>query len=122
MIKVIFFQESNGAIPVLDWLDNQQDRVIAKCKVKIDRLKELGNEIRRPEAAYLKKGIYELRIQFQGIQYRLLYFFYKQTAVVLSQGFIKKGSKVPQKQLELASKRRVLFENNPEKHTYVEGV
>jgi hypothetical protein len=40
------------------------------------------DELRRPEADYLQDGIYELRVGFQHVNYRMLYFFYKNIAVV----------------------------------------
>ena len=39
------------------------------------QLEEFGHELKRPAAAYLRDGIYELRPSYQGLHYRLLYFF-----------------------------------------------
>ena len=46
-----------------------------KCIAKISRLAEIGNELRRPEADFPRDGIYELRASYQGVHYRMLYFF-----------------------------------------------
>ena len=62
-------------MPLLDWLDRLPTKVRAKCTERIDRLGELGRELHRPEADYLRDGIYELRATYQGIHYRVLYFF-----------------------------------------------
>ena len=40
-----------------------------------ERLRELGHELRRPEADTLWDGIYELRASVQGVHYSVLYFF-----------------------------------------------
>lgn len=53
-------------MPVLDWLDALPDKVKAKCLVRIERLKEQRHELRRPEADYLRDGIYELRVGYRG--------------------------------------------------------
>jgi hypothetical protein len=39
----------------------------------------LGHELRRPEADFLRDGVYELRISLNHIQYRLLYCFHTGT-------------------------------------------
>ncbi|WP_373456635.1 type II toxin-antitoxin system RelE/ParE family toxin [Microcystis sp. 0824] len=78
---------------------------------------ELGHELRRPEADFLRDKIYELRVNFQGINYRILYFFYKNQAVVISHGIIKE-KKVPPLEIEQAIKNKTKFEKNPELHTY----
>jgi hypothetical protein len=83
-IEVVFYRDDDGSVPVLDWLDRLDDRARAKCVVRIERLKELGHELRRPEADYLRDGIYELRIRLQSVSYRILYFFHGRTAAVLA--------------------------------------
>lgn len=44
----------------------------------------LGHELRRPEADFLRDGIYELRVSLQGQQYRMLYFFHGKVVAVVS--------------------------------------
>ena len=64
-IKVIFYKEDDGTVPILEWLDCLQEKALDKCTVRIERLGELGHELRRPEADLLRDGIYELRIGLQ---------------------------------------------------------
>jgi ribosome-binding protein aMBF1 (putative translation factor) len=47
--KVIFYCEADGAAPVLDWLRSLPAKAQDKCVVRIERLAELGHELRRPE-------------------------------------------------------------------------
>ena len=82
-----------------------QLRFNSKCHTRIARLAELGNELRRPEADFLTDGIYELRASYQGIHYRLLYFFSGQSVVVLSHGLAKE-SEVPAREIDVAIKRK----------------
>ena len=117
--QVIFYQDANGAVPVLTWLDDLFPKSRAKCIVKIERLRELGHELRRPEADYLRDDIYELRIAYRSVQYRLLYFFYQRNIVVISHGIVKE-QRVPPTEIDLAVQRKRIFEQNPEQHIYSE--
>ena len=117
--EVLIFAESNGSSPFLKWLDKQPQKVQDKCIVFIERLEEYGYELRRPQADYLRDGIYELRIKRQGINYRILYFFHENRAII-SHGIMKQQDKVPEKDIDLAIKNKTEFMANPEKHTYKE--
>lgn len=118
-VEVVFFQENEGKIPLLEWFDELPDKALAKCRARIERLKSLGHEIRRPEADYLRDGIYELRVGLNGINYRMLYFFYGNKAVVISHGVIKEKA-VPLQEIDRAIKCKRKFEQAPDKHTYQE--
>ena len=48
-----------------------------KCRIKIERLQELGFELRRAEADLLRDGIYELRVSLRRANFRILYFFHR---------------------------------------------
>jgi phage-related protein len=112
---VVLFVDEDGVCPLLDLLPTKaQD----KCIVRIERLAELGHELRRPEADFLRDGIHELRTSYQTVNYRMLYFFHQQTAVI-SHGLTKE-EQVPDREIELAIRRRRLFEKNPAKYTYEE--
>jgi hypothetical protein len=77
-IDVVIFREEDGTVPLLEWLDRVPTKVQDKCRVKIERLSELGHELRRPEADLLRDGIYELRVRFRNLNYRMLYSFSRQ--------------------------------------------
>jgi phage-related protein len=106
-------------VPVLGWLDTLPAKIQDKCVVKIERLRELGHELRRPEADLLRNGIYELRIGRKGMNYRILYFFHGRMAAVLAHCLIKERE-VPAKDIEAALERKRLFEQDPHRHTYRE--
>jgi phage-related protein len=116
--EVVFFAENDGGCPFLDWLDTLPERVQDKCIVRIERLRELGHQLRRPEADYLRDGIYELRISCRRVQYRPLYFFAGDQAV-LSHG-CQKEAVTPPKEIDLAVERKSRHEKNPLKHTWGE--
>lgn len=118
-IQVVFYQETQGSVPVLEWLDTLPPKTQDKCLVKIERLRDLGHELRRPEADILRDGIYELRVGLQGINYRILYFFHGKVAAVLAHGLVKERV-VPPRAIEEAIKRKQRFEQDPGAHTYQE--
>ena len=62
MFELIFFQDEEG-VPALEFLEEIPKRASAKAEVRLERLAELGNNLRRPEADFLRGGIYELRWQ-----------------------------------------------------------
>lgn len=114
-IRVVLFQEAGGSAPVLDWLDALPPKAQDKCLVKIERLRDLGHELRRPEADLLRDGIYELRIGLQGLNFRILYFFHGRVAAVLAHGLVKERE-VPTKDIEKALERKRLFQHDPYTH------
>ena len=116
---VILYCEEDGSCPFLDWLDEQPVRAQAKCLLRVERLRELGHELRRPEADFLRDGIYELRVSLQGVQFRVLYFFHGSAAAIVSHGIVKERM-VPPKEIERAIERKNRYEANPAKHSLVE--
>lgn len=117
--RVVFYQEPDGHAPVLEWLDRLPVKIQDKCVIKIERLRALGHELRRPEADLLRQGIYELRIGREGMNYRILYFFHGRMAAVLAHGLVKEHE-VPAKDIQAALERKRLFEQDPQAHTYRE--
>jgi phage-related protein len=118
--KVVLFRETDGSVPMLEWLDTLPAKAQDKCIVRIERLRDMGHELRRPEADLLRDGIHELRVGLQGINYRMLYFFYGKTAVVLTQGLVKRKA-VPAREIALALRRKQAFDADPEAHTHQEN-
>ena len=115
--KVVFYTEDDGMSPVLIWMRKIPSKAQNKCRVKMERLAELGHELRRPEADLLRDKIYELRASLQGVHYRLLYFFHGNTAAVLTSGIVKEDC-VPPAEIDRAIERKKKFESDPIKHTY----
>ena len=116
LTEVFLYWDKHGAIPLVDWLDGLPAKVKDKCTDRIDRLAELGNELRRPEADYLRDGIYELRATYQGVHYRILYFFSGKSLVVLSHGLTKE-KEVPKREIDRAIERKKQVESDFKKFT-----
>ena len=118
--SVVLYQEADGSCPFLEWFAELPVKAQDKCFLRLERLRETGHELRRPEADLLRDGIYELRVSLQGLQYRILYFFHGNIAAVVSHGLIKERA-VPPKEIERAIERKKRFTTNPSKHTYQES-
>lgn len=115
--RVEFFIEEDGTCPLLKWLDTLTRPAQAKCLARLSRLEELGHELRRPEADYLRDGIHELRTSHAGLNLRMLYFFSRHAAIVVSHGIVKQAAAVPGREIELAIRRKLKFGKDPKRHT-----
>ena len=120
MPPVIFFRDDDGSVPLLDWLDGLTQKARLACLARIELLEELGHQLRRPHGDYLQDGIYELRVKVVGVNYRVLYFFHGQQAIVLSHGITKQKAAVPPPEIERARLRKKVFEASPQSHTHKE--
>lgn len=102
------------------WFEDLGEKAQDKCLVRIERLRELGHELRRPEVDLLRDGIYELRTKHQRVNYRMLYFFHRQDAIVLSHGITKQQDEVPPAEIDRAIERKNRFAADPGRHTFEE--
>lgn len=120
--EVLFYQHADGRSPVVEWLEElrtMDDKAYAKCVADVERLEELGYELRRPTADMLRDGIYELRARKGRVNYRLLYFFHGKNVAILAHALTKEDV-VPPADIERALERKRAFEAHPAKHTYTE--
>jgi phage-related protein len=118
--NVVFYQEAEGDAPVLVWLRglHRSNQTAYEASVAaIERLAEVGHELRRPMADFLRDGIYELRIRKGRVNYRILYFFHGKNLAILAHALTKEDA-VPKTDIERALRRKKAFEANPERHTY----
>lgn len=113
--QIVLYREES-VVPVRDWLASLPAKARAKCLVRLERLGELGHELRRPEADYLRDGIYELRASLSRVHYRMLYFFHGSAAVVISHGLTKERE-VPPQEIERAVWRRAQYLRDPDRHS-----
>ena len=116
---VVFYCEADGTVPVLEWFDDLPAKAQDKCRIRIQRLSEVGHELRRPEADFLRDGIYELRVGLQRVNYRILYFFHGRVAAILAHGLTKED-RVPTADIDLALMRKRRYEQAPKLHTFEE--
>lgn len=116
-VELILFREADGKVPFLEWFDAQEQGAKDKCFAKLKRLEDHGVDLRRPLVDYLQDEIYELRIRYRRINYRILYFFSGTKAVVISHGLTKE-QKIPKSDLERAVRRKNQYGHDPTRHSF----
>ena len=70
------------------------------------------------EADYLRDGIHELRVHRGRVNYRILYFFHRQTVAAVLGHALTKEDRVPAAEIDRAVRRKRVYEQAPEGHTY----
>lgn len=104
--RVEIYENENGEVPFLSFLLTLPEKLRAKVLWSVNLLEEMGNDLREPYSKELGDGIYELRtIQGSNIV-RSLYFFFKERAIVITGGFLKKTRKTPVREIKKAVKHR----------------
>ena len=103
---VEFYETENGNIPVEEFLKMLDVKMRAKLLWIIKILQEKGNRLREPYSKHLDDGIFELRGKVGSDISRVLYFFYYNKKIILTNGFIKKTQKTPKTEIDKAKKYR----------------
>jgi phage-related protein len=111
--------EEDGSVPMMDWLDRQSDDGQDLCIDRLIRLMSHGHELRRPIAARLRDGIYELRARENRVRLRMLYFFAGGRAVVVTHGLKNKTDRVPPIEIDRALEMKKKYEACPEAHIFL---
>ena len=88
--EVEFYETPNGDQPAKDFLLLLDKKMRAKMADTISILQDNGYELR-------EEGIFELRAKVGSDITRVLYFFYVERHIILTNGFIKKTQKTPRK-------------------------
>lgn len=107
--EVIFYENDNGECPVEEFLSTLNIKMRAKIIGLLDILEEKGNLLREPYSKHLSDGIFELRCKQGSDITRVLYFFYYEGKIVLTNGLVKKTQKLPATEIRLAKERRDRF-------------
>ncbi|MGE3063527.1 MAG: type II toxin-antitoxin system RelE/ParE family toxin [bacterium] len=106
---ILYFEDKNRICDIDCFLDGLKEKERAKAIAWIDKLGEEGNELKRPFADYLQKGIYELRISLNQKNVRILYFFVFKNFIILSHVFRKNTKRVPEKEIARAILNKAKF-------------
>ena len=101
-----FYEKDNGDQPAREFLLSLDKKMRAKMMMIIGVLQDNGNELREPYSKHLSEGIFELRAKVGSDISRVLYFFYIDQHIILTNGFVKKTQKTPQQEIEKAKKYR----------------
>ena len=104
-----YYQKDDGTYPVEEFILSLDNKMKAKVLWTISLLEEYGTKLRLPYSEHLEDDIFELRIRQSSDITRVLYFFYKDKRIILTNGFVKKSQKTPSGELKLAKDRRENF-------------
>jgi len=107
--EVVFYEKDDGQCPVEDFLKKIDVKMRAKIVGLLEILEEKGNVLREPYSKHLEDGILELRCKVGSNITRILYFFYYQGKIILTNGFVKKVQKTPRKEIQVAKARRAEY-------------
>lgn len=107
--EVEFFDKADGTYPAEEFILSQENKMRAKIYRMLDLLAERGNELREPYSKPLEDGIFEIRVKQGSDITRVLYFFMEGNKIVLTNGFVKKTRKTPEREITLARKYRAEY-------------
>lgn len=111
---VEFYETARGVQPAKEFLLSLDVKMRAKMLNIISILQDNGYELREPYSKHLSEGIFELRAKVGSDITRVLYFFYIDRRIILTNGFVKKTNKTPSKEIEMAKRYRADFLNRTE--------
>ena len=94
---VEFYEDADGDKPVEEFLLSLDVKMRAKLLGILEILQEKGNLLREPYSKHLEDGIFEIRGKVGTDISRVLYFFFYDRKIILTNGFIKKSQKTPKK-------------------------
>jgi phage-related protein len=110
--EVKFYRTLDGRCPVADYLDELSSKQVEKVLWTLRAVRTLHPV----PAQYLQKmtatnDLWEVRVTLAGNIFRLLDFYDKARALVLSHGFTKKTQKTPPREIKTAERRKHDYEN-----------
>ena len=100
--EVDFYEKENGEQPAKEFMLSLDKKLRAKLADTIMILQDNGYELREPYSKHISEGIFELRAKQGSDITRVMYFFYVDRHIILTNGFIKKTQKTPQSEIEKA--------------------
>ena len=112
--EVILYEKENGECPVEKFITSLDIKMRVKMIGLLELLEEKGNQLREPYSKPIENGIFELRCKVGNHNTRVLYFFYYEGKIVLTNGFVKKTMKTPPREIERAKRYRADFSRKGE--------
>ena len=100
--EIELYEKADGSCPVAEFLDELESKMWAKVARNIDVLAEHNIKLKEPLVKSMGEGIFELRTQQGSDITRIFYFFFVGKKIILTNGFLKKTQKTPQKYIDIA--------------------
>jgi len=112
--EILFYETGAGQCPAQEFLEELAPKVRGKVAKWLELLEREGPALPRPYADIVRGKIRELRVSFGGVHHRLLYFF-SGKRIVVTQGFVKNTSAVPEEELTRAQRSMTDFHRRVER-------
>lgn len=123
ILRVKYYETEKGKAPAKEWLDEITEGAKVKLVDLLKRLEDKGPLVAKHYPNYfspLGDGLFEIRLFFRDIWYRLIY-FYDKKGVVVCHGFIKKTNKAPANERQIARDRMKDYERRLTDKPHTEG-
>lgn len=108
-LEIIFFKNQLGSEPVRSWLKKLSKEDKREIGENIKTV-QFGWPLGMPLVGSLGNSLWEVRVRLTSKKIARVIFFMDGNIMVLVNGFIKKSQKTPISELELAKKRKKLYE------------
>lgn len=112
VLRVKYYETEIGRAVAKEWLEGIDEGARVKLVHLLKRLEVQGPLIGQDYPDYfspLGDGLFEIRLYYRNIWYRLIYFYDKKRAIVCH-GFIKKTNKTPANERQTALNRMKDYE------------
>jgi len=112
--RVKFYKNiKTGQVPVLDYIENLNERERAKVLRYIELLRENRGYLDEPYSKHIKGKIRELRVDFGKNKHRIFYFSFIKKTIILLHVFLKKTTKTPVSEIKRAEENYYNIFKNP---------
>ena len=102
--KVVFYTDRHGRQPVIDYINELDDKDQSKITKYIDYLRLNNGYLDEPYSRHINGKIRELRVDFSHNCHRIFYFTFINKKIVLLHAFLKNTEKTPLSELAKAEK------------------
>ena len=106
MFNIRYYMTPGGKSPIREYINSLDDKTRNKIWAYTEKLKQLGPKLKMPYSRKVSRNIYELRVQYTGMQFRFLYFYWIENDIVIVHVVEKKRQKLRMRDINLAEKRR----------------
>ncbi|NQU78016.1 type II toxin-antitoxin system RelE/ParE family toxin [Candidatus Falkowbacteria bacterium] len=102
-MEIKFYETTRGDYPVKNFIESLEVKHRKKVLRSFERLENYGlfPLLKTKEAEKIKSNLYELRIKYQGIYYRIFFTIYD-SGYWMIHAFKKKSDKIPNREIKKA--------------------
>ena len=109
MWEIEYYETDKVRCQIREFIDALDNKSRAKVARTIDLLEQFGINLGMPYAKHVEEELWELRTRVGTNQYRIIYFLFTGRVFILLHGFLKKSSRIAERDLKIARDRRDEF-------------